>query len=146
MKRIASELAIVVEEAGTVLNSLTSQQWEESSAEGKWTRKEILGHLIDSAANNHHRFIRAQYESVPSISYNQELWTALQFYKEESVENLVRLWVSYNKHLAYIISRMPVENYDRLCDINKNEPITLKNVITDYLIHLRHHLNQIIIK
>ncbi len=96
----------------------------------KWSKKEIVGHLIDSATNNHQRFVRAQFEQKPTISYNQNEWNKFN-------------WTVYNKHLLTIIKLIPKESMIKECNTGQNN-ITLEFLFDDYVNHLEHHLNQII--
>ncbi|MGE5797656.1 MAG: DinB family protein [Ignavibacteria bacterium] len=110
----------------------------------KWSCKEILGHLIDSAANNHQRFVRAQYENSNSlISYEQVEWVKIEKYNERSWKELLLFWQSYNLHLAHILSKMPLQYLKLPFIIGSNEPVTLGYIITDYLGHMQHHIDQI---
>jgi len=109
----------------------------------KWSKKEILGHLIDSATNNHQRFVRAQFET-PVIYYDQNHWVKLQNYQQENTEILINLWEIYNRHLVHVVNQIPHRvllktSLDKMGNSN-----TLKFLIEDYLNHLEHHLNQII--
>ena len=74
----------------------------------RWSKKEILGHLIDSAANNHQRFVRAQ--RVPHLelpSYEQEFWVSTQAYATEPWPDLVNFWLLFNRHLLHVVKAMP---------------------------------------
>ncbi|WP_153796347.1 DinB family protein [Foetidibacter luteolus] len=113
-------------------------------APGKWSKKEILGHLIDSAANNHQRFVRGQFEQEPQIFYAQNEWVSFQQYNTASMQQLLALWQAYNRHLAYIISLVPAESLGRQCRGRDGNLYTLSYLIEDYLVHMEHHLKQII--
>ena len=109
----------------------------------KWSKKQILGHLIDSAANNHHRFVRAQFEKSPTIFYDSDKWNAAGHYHKMSTESVVVFWRAYNAFLANLLRQIPEENYSRLCDTGGDQ-VTLGFVIVDYVVHLEHHLHQIV--
>ena len=143
MKNIVDELEGIVSQARKDFNKMSPEEWNYRAAPGKWSKKEILGHLIDSAANNHQRFVRAQYEDNTSITYEQDRWVSFQKYADEPVENIIGLWTNYNKHLVYLISIMPGDKLKNLCDIKQEKLVTLEWVITDYVRHLKHHLDQI---
>ena len=114
-------------------------------APGKWSKKEILGHLIDSASNNHQRFVRAQLETRISFpSYAQNLWVGTQGYQDGRWSNLVQLWRFYNRHLLHVVTRIPPEKLTNTCIIGDQEPVTLEFMIKDYVRHLEHHLSQIL--
>ena len=112
---------------------------------GRWSKKEILGHLIDSASNNHQRFVRAQF--VPHLEfprYEQASWVAAQRYREAPWPDLVNLWLLYNRHLVNIMRAVPAECLSHTISIGGGETLTLEFVIDDYLRHLEHHLRQIL--
>jgi hypothetical protein len=113
-------------------------------APGKWSRKEILGHLIDSACNNHGRFVRVQLEDGLSLpGYSQNEWVAAGGYQERAWNDLVSLWEGYNRQLLHLISHIPEQALANRCSINGSEPLSLRFVIADYVAHLQHHLRQI---
>ncbi len=124
-------------------------------APGKWLRKEVLGHLIDSAVNNHVRFVNAQFTSeLVFQTYDQNLWVGVQNYKEEMWQDLITLWSNYNKHLIHLIDAIPeeiltepreVHNLNEICFEKPmpDEPVTLEYLISDYFEHMQHHLIQI---
>ena len=109
----------------------------------KWSKKEILGHLIDSATNNHHRFIRGQFENNPEISYDQNKWNKFSFYQEMDSQQIINFWTLYNKQLLEIIKRIPIEKLNNQIRI-EDKLVTLEFLIVDYVAHLEHHLKQII--
>ena len=109
-----------------------------------WSVKEILGHLIDSASNNHQRFVRAQQgEGLVFPAYAQDAWVAAQDYQTCRWVEVLGLWQSYNLHLAHVILQIPTGVFDADCRIGASEPVTLRFLVDDYLVHLRHHLTQI---
>ena len=111
----------------------------------KWSKKEILGHLIDSAANNHQRFIRAQFENPLAFpAYAQEAWVETNGYQQTSWRELVALWAAYNRHLARVMARIPPEKLSHSCRIGDSPPVTLEFLVRDYVRHLEHHLGQLL--
>jgi len=110
----------------------------------RWSKKEILGHLIDSAANNHQRFIRAQFAPMLEIpSYEQESWVKANAYASEQWPDLVNLWLLLNRHLLHVVKNMPSEAAQNQISIAGNPPVALYAVIVDYLRHMNNHLAQI---
>ena len=113
-------------------------------APGTWSPKEVVGHLIDSAANNHQRFVRAQQgDALTLAGYEQDHWVAAQGYQDADWPHLVALWTHLNLHLADVMARIPPAKYAVPCVIGDDTPVTLEFVIIDYLRHLRHHMAQI---
>jgi hypothetical protein len=141
---VAGELLDVVEAAAESLRRIGDPAVSLRSAPGTWSQKEVLGHLLDSAVNNHHRFVRAQQvEELTFPHYEQEHWVSSQGYGERPWPELVDLWRLYNRHLAHIIGRIPEERLAVMCMIGPDKPVSLGYLIEDYLVHLRHHLQQI---
>jgi DinB superfamily len=115
------------------------------SEPGKWSKKEILGHLIDSASNNHQRFVRAQL-STPLVfpAYAQNEWVETQAYASEAWSDLVELWAAYNRHLLHAVAQIPEESLGHLCKIGDGKQVTLSFLVEDYVDHLEHHLSQLL--
>jgi len=112
---------------------------------GHWSRKEILGHLLDSAANNHHRFVRAQIQDELTMpGYAQEAWVSTQHYKDRPWSELLAFWTAYNQHLLHLMERTPRSLRANPCRIGADEPVTLEFLMIDYVRHLKHHLGQIL--
>ena len=110
-----------------------------------WSKKEIIGHLIDSAANNHQRFVRAAQNLAGDFpAYNQNRWVEVQCYNEMSWPELVEFFSLYNRHLYRVMDVLPEDVLNNPCNIGKEDPVTLEFVIKDYLRHLRQHLEQIL--
>src|SRR4051812_25420322 len=101
MKSTAAELLEVLETSRKKLQAISEEESARPLAQGKWSPKEVLGHLIDSASNNHQRFVRCIIEDGVSLpNYLQDDWVRSQAYREEPWPELVALWGSYNLHLA----------------------------------------------
>jgi hypothetical protein len=102
--------------------------------------------LLDSAANNHHRFVRAQIEGKLSMpGYGQQEWVAVQDYASLPWADLVAFWSAYNRHLLHLMEAIPGPNQKNPCQIGDGEPVTLAFLAVDYVRHLKHHLKQVLI-
>ena len=113
-------------------------------AAGKWSPKQILGHLVDSAANNHQRFVRGQEVAALTLpGYTQNHWVDSQRYDRRPWSEIVALWAAYNRHLAHVLAHVPAEKADVPCSIGDNPEVTLAHIARDYVGHIRHHLRQI---
>jgi hypothetical protein len=109
-----------------------------------WSPKEELGHLIDSAANNHQRFVRAALDgSMEGPGYEQNAWVELHGYANLPWTMLIDFWERYNRLLAVVIGRIPADRLGAPCIIGGKAPVTLGFVIEDYILHLQHHLDHI---
>ena len=113
--------------------------------EMEWSRKELLGHLIDSAGNNHQRFVRGQLQPKMTFPpYAQDEWVAVQGYAERPWPELVALWRAFNEHLLHVAGRIPQAKLRHVCGVSADEPSTLEDHVVDYVLHLEHHLGQIL--
>ena len=138
------------------LLALTDAATSRRPAAGKWSPREIIGHLIDSASNNHQRFVRAaSQEDLVLPGYEQERWVELQNYQEAQWRELVSFWAAFNLHIARVMAAIPEDartrrrerhNLDQVAwrPIPATEPATLGYFMNDYVDHLEHHLRQVL--
>ncbi len=140
----ASELRSIVNSFSTELMTADARAVALRPDPHSWSPKEVLGHLIDSAANNHQRFVRAQ-QSDPLVmpGYEQNHWVSSQGYQEADWSHLVTLWMHLNLHLVDVIGHIPPDKYSVACVIGDSQPLTLEALVIDYLRHLQHHMAQI---
>lgn len=123
--------------------------WNEPYAPGKWTRRQLTGHLIDSASNNHQRFVRALLLPAPDDvftgpGYDQEGCVRVEHFETAAPLTLAALLLSYNRFLAHLFAHFPEDRRRRtLCRIGNDEPVTLEQLALDYVAHLEHHLRQL---
>jgi DinB superfamily len=145
MKILTQELIATLNTAAAQLAQISEADSEKFPAPGKWSPKQIIGHLIDSASNNHQRFVRIQFQDGLSMPrYEQENWVEAQNYQQESWSQLLSFWQNYNQHLAHVIANIPAEKLSHTVRIGEGESVTLKFLIEDYVAHLRQHLQQIL--
>ncbi len=152
---IHAELRTAVDRAVPTLLSLSDVAASGAPARGRWSPKQVIGHLIDSASNNHQRFVRAQFtDDLLFPGYEQDAWVDVQRYQDAEWTELVAFWRSYNLHLARVIESIParVQGEPRIrhnlhvrafTPVPESEPATLGYFMRDYVVHLRHHLRQI---
>ena len=138
---VADELRRVVDAAAEDLSRVDDAAASVRPAPGKWCYKEIVGHLIDSASNNHQRFVRAPGLNLFAFpGYEQDGWVAMQGYPDRDWLELIALWRLYNRHLADIVVRISEPDLRVECRIGAYEPSSLGYLVEDYLVHLKHHL------
>ena len=154
-QRIAASLRAAIDEGAALFAGVSEAQTALRPAPGTWSAREVIGHLIDSACNNHRRFIvNQQAERLIVGPYEQEAWVARQGYAETPASELLVLWTAYNRHLARVIERMPDAVLhdargpmgDRrfpYTDLPAGDVVTLRHLVEDYVGHIRHHLQQI---
>jgi len=146
MKDIARQIRSLISTAEPQLSRMNHDEMRFKPDPHKWSKKEILGHLIDSAANNHQRFVRAVNKVAGQFpTYDQDEWVRIQRYNEMSWSFLISFWSAYNSHLCHIIECIPEDAESSPCNIGKEDPVTLEFVVKDYLRHLQHHLKDMII-
>lgn len=149
-----SELRTIIERESPRLLGASPDAVERRPDKGGWSAKEVLGHLIDSAAVNHQRFVRAQWQDLVFASYAQDDWVSAQQYQSAPWIELVALWREYNRHLARVMAAIPVDvrlREQRRHNLHEiamhpapaEQPATLDYLMRDYVQHLQHHLTQI---
>jgi len=143
MEQLASDLKALVSSAAAQLRQVEDGDASVKPAPGEWSYKEIVGHLVDSAGNNHQRFVRAQRDEPQAFpGYAQDDWVALQDYQERNWLLIVTLWEAYNLHLADVIARIPADRLDESCTI-AGSPWTLQEIAIDYVGHMQWHLDDL---
>jgi len=154
MDELAERLRRTVEDAARRFARISEAESERRPAPGKWSKKELVGHLVDSAANNHQRFVRARFQDdLVFEGYAQDDWIRVQRYQQEPWGELVALWRAYNLHLAHVIEGIPADvrdkvhrrhSLDRIAwrEVPAGEPTTLGYFLRDYVGHMEHHLAQ----
>lgn len=144
MKELSEKLLTVIDSAEPRLHAVNATETEQPMLSGGWSRKQVMGHLIDSASNNHQRFVRASLQpSLEFPAYDQNGNIRMQAPEEADWELLVSLWAAYNRYLAHVIARLPAAKLDATCKIGANQPVTLRFIAEDYVVHMLHHLRQI---
>jgi DinB family protein len=146
MKDISNKIRSTIELFEPKLSRMNQDVVAIKPSPTAWSKKEILGHLIDSAANNHQRFVRAGYHVADQFpTYDQNEWVRIQHYNSMPWDALVTLWAAYNYHLCRVCQCLPEETADAPCNIGKAEPVNLDFIVKDYLRHLLHHLDKIFV-
>ncbi|WP_205943425.1 DinB family protein [Pedobacter polaris] len=145
VEKAKDEIMALVDEALFNFKNISVEDWNAKPNPNKWSRKELLGHLIDSASNNLRRLIVGQYEQGTKIVYDQDKWVSYQNYQEMNVDDIKALWKLLNHQIAIVISRIPQSKLDNTCDtgMGKAEVHSLVYFIEDYIVHLKYHLQQI---
>ncbi len=154
-KALAEELRATIEQATDALLRISAAQATVRPAPGKWSPIEVIGHLVDSASNNHQRFVRAQFsDELVFPGYAQDEWVHIQRYQAANWPNLVALWRTFNLHLAWVIASTPDDvaqcprtrhNLHQIGwqTVPEDQPTTLAYFMRDYVDHLKHHLRQL---
>lgn len=152
----ATRLRAAVDAGARDLAALTDAESARRPAPGRWSPREVIGHLIDSASNNHGRFVRAlSQDDLVFPGYAQDGWVEAQRYAEAPWGELVALWAAFNRHLARVMDAMPTDartrprarhNLDQIAfrTLPSGAPATLEWFMADYVDHLEHHLRQVL--
>lgn len=152
---LAEELRRTVEAAHARLRAVPGDVAARSGKDGAWSPVQVIGHLVDSASNNHQRFVRARFRpDLRFEGYDQDAWVSAQGYAAAPWQGLLDLWRAFNLHLARVIETTPDEalrvpradhNLDAIAwrTLPTDRPATLEYFMRDYLGHLQHHLRQI---
>ena len=152
----ARRLVDALRRATPALLALDDAATQRRPAPGKWSPREIIGHLVDSASNNHQRFVRTRERADLVVEgYEQDVWVAAQRYQDAPWTELVVLWLTYNRHLARVMAATPTADRERTrtqhnLDQRAYRPVardraaTLDYFMNDYVDHLEHHLAQVL--
>jgi hypothetical protein len=137
-------LRTLINEVPPKLSKLPLSQVELKPSPVKWSPKEELGHLLDSAANNHQRIVRTQLEHEPKMpGYDGDAWVELHKYQQRNWQEMIDLWRDLNRQLLAAAEAAPESAWSRTCTIADSLPLTLKFVFEDYIDHMVHHLKHI---
>lgn len=155
MEQWLEDFRATIDTATPRLLQISEAQSEQPRAEDHWSSKQIIGHLIDSATNNHARFVLGQIkDDLVFPGYDQNRWVEINHYQQAPWSQLVGLWQAYNLHLLHVMSHADPEKLSHRCaqhslqtiafdTISESETATLGYLMKDYVVHLKHHLKQI---
>jgi len=144
LSELAASLGRLTETASDAGTRLTEEEWRQPWAAGKWTRIEVLGHLVDSAAHNHQRFARALHEdSLAMPGYNGDAQVRVQRYAAAPIAAVLEAWRAQNRLIGFVLAQIPVDKEQTPCTIGAHAPMTLRELAFDYVAHLEHHLRQV---
>jgi hypothetical protein len=143
MEEIALELNDTI---NNLLNAdISSAQWDYKPFPDKWSKKQIIGHLIDSAMINLQRFVRCTFEENFKLTYEQVEWVEAQRYQQADIKELLALWESLNQQIIRVLKNYPANRLQVTCD-NSKTTTSLHSVqwlAQDYVDHMKHHLKQV---
>lgn len=144
MIQISRQLAEIVVRTERDLARLSEEATSKPAIQGGWSRKQILGHLIDSASNNHQRFVRAMLsDELRWPSYDQSGCVRVERFEDARWSDLLSFWTGYNRFLAHVLAGVPEDKRNTLCFIGNNPQMTLEQLAVDYIKHMEHHLEQL---
>jgi hypothetical protein len=144
-EHLAQSLKEAVDREAVFLKAVTERDASRKPVAGAWSQKEELGHLIDSATNNHVRFVRASLEpEFRGPGYEQDGWVNAHRYNEMPWADLIDFWKNYNLLLARLVEHLPENLMGRKCIVGESQPVTLEFLIEDYVLHMQHHLDHIL--
>jgi hypothetical protein len=155
MERWLEDFKQTIDASAQRLQTISESDAERPRAEDHWSSKQIIGHLIDSAANNHARFVLGQLkDDLVFPGYDQNGWVATNHYQDASWPQLIDLWRAYNLHLHHLMSHADSAKLNSPCTqhtlpeiafrtVAQSQPVTLEYLMKDYVDHLKHHLDQI---
>jgi hypothetical protein len=144
MQEASRKLLSVVAAAEPRLRAISPPHSANPTLPGGWSARQLLGHLIDSASNNHQRFVRAALQpSLDFPAYDQNGNIRVEAVQDADWDLLISLWSAYNRYLAHVIAHLPASKLSTPCRIGDGQPVTLEFLVDDYLVHLLHHLEQL---
>jgi hypothetical protein len=146
MKRVIDDINSVLDTMEPSIRAISEAEFSAKPRLDKWSKKEVIGHLIDSAQNNLRRFISARTEDRPKIIYEQDFWVTANGYQSATQDDVITLWRLLNERICAVLAAMPPSSYGTLCDTGHGESQykSLEWLATDYVRHMKHHMNQVI--
>ncbi len=138
-----STLDHLIEYTQSEWHKFDSGELSRKPSPNKWSKKEILGHLIDSAINNIARLIKGQIETLEIQEYRQNEWVESQNYQNYDEDDLIHAWSSLNHHLLNAVRNIKGNTWEKECLLSDGRHVTLRWLFYDYLAHMKHHLRQI---
>jgi len=142
MHATASRLETLIDDYIVNLKDISEERFSNKPSPLKWSKKEIIGHLIDSAQNNIRRFIVSRYENNPIITYNQDIWVAVNNYQTADSSFVIQLWYLLNKQIISILQNTSDGTAQRTC--STGDIHTIEWLAEDYIKHLKHHVHQVL--
>ena len=143
MESVANDLSFALQNVNR-LRQIGDEKAAVRPAPGKWSSKEILGHLVDSAANNHQRFVRLQLAvRIDLPGYDGDEWVRVQRYQERPWQEIIDLWVACNTQLVALIRYVDSSSLRNVWHTPDGKDLDLEFLMKDYVVHLHHHLDQI---
>jgi hypothetical protein len=142
MQQTIQHLEDIINKYARQLRALDEAAFSFKPSPTKWSGKELIGHLIDSAQSNIRRFIMAQYEERPYIVYEQDTWVKAANYQDYPTADLVDLWVLLNKHIVILLKNLPAGAEKK--EVMTQAVHTVEWLAADYNKHLLHHLHQVL--
>jgi len=144
MRETISQLQKIIVDYTPMLKDVGEEKFSNKPNPKKWSKSEILGHVIDSAQNNIRRFIVAQYEDEPLVEYDQDRWVSISNYQARPSRDLIELWVLLNRHICSILENTSTTAANRMCRTDHGKVSSIAYLAKDYVAHLMHHLHQIL--
>lgn len=144
LEKYINRLAYLCEVIPIKLFAIDESEFSARPIESKWSKKEIIGHLIDSATNNHRRFIRGQFEEIPTITYHPDQWNKFNYYSQMPGTQIIQFWEMYNMQILSIIRLIPEENLHIKVNTGGETSFSIAYLFNDYIDHMEHHLKQVI--
>jgi uncharacterized damage-inducible protein DinB len=145
MKDTVRELNSIVEEYASRIRQISNDEFTAKPRIEKWSKQEVMGHLVDSAHNNLRRFIVGQYDETSNVVYDQDFWVRANAFQNANKDEIVELWRLLNRRICAVLSEMPEANYKRQVNTGSDslQLQSLEWLASDYLKHMKHHLNQV---
>lgn len=149
MQNVINQLNSRISLVNSFISALSEEELQAKLNANSWSKKEILGHLVDSAQSNIRRMVVGQYQENAHIIYHQNEWVKAADYQNYNSNDLLNFWILLNKHFCQILKNLPLGNYQTITNwgsattpMLQQDFVTLEFVANDYIRHLDHHLKQ----
>jgi hypothetical protein len=137
--------ALIEREYNQLLELPESQSGIRPAGDGSWSPREELGHLIDSAINNHVRIVCASVQpEFHGASYAQNAWVAAHGYQHMPWLTITEFWLQQNALLVRVLERIPEEKLQTPCFVGSGDAVTLQFLVEDFVLHAQHHIDHLL--
>jgi hypothetical protein len=143
---IIADLKQLLESVPPRLSTYTADEWSSKPDPAKWSRQEVLGHLVDSALHNWQRFAKVQYAPQPFVyePYSQDSLVQVNRYQQLPAAEIAALWEALNRQLVRVLEAVPEARLTLVAvHAGSGQTYSLLELAEDYVAHLKHHLQQI---
>jgi hypothetical protein len=136
-------VALMHEQVGqmdALLSGVTDAQGQFAYAPGKWTLKEVIGHMADAERVFGYRALHlARGDANPLPSYEQDEWAPNGAFNSLSVASVLAQWKTARLSNIAVVEGLPAEAHGRRGSVSGN-PATVRALVHILPGHVAYHI------
>lgn len=130
-----------MEEVRAAFELLGETGSQKAYAEGKWTGKELLGHITDTDRIMAYRALCiARGETVPLPGYDENAYAKSGEFNQVMLVDLLEEFESSRRALLVLLKNLPPSCHTQMGNAN-NSPVSVRALFYMIAGHTHHHLN-----